>query len=135
MKIKLDEWAQMPTRSHEWDGGLDLYSPKSVWLWPCRQEFIDTGVHMSIPPGCVGLVKSRSGMMKKGVTTDGTIDSGYTGSIGVMLFNHSRGDVYIQQGDRIAQVVILPCVIPMLEEVDQLEDTERGDSGFGSTGR
>lgn len=139
LKIALDPGAHMPTRSHEYDAGLDLYATKDVWLRPCSFEFFDTGVHIAVPRGYVGLVKSRSGLTRNnGIKTDGTIDADYTGSIGVTLFNHSRGDVYIKAGDRIAQLVIVPCWIPKLEDieiVDELEETERGTGGFGSTGR
>lgn len=139
IKIALDPGAKMPTRAHDFDGGMDLYAVNDVWLRPCSSEFFDTGVHIAIPRGYVGFVKSRSGLMRRnGMKTDGTIDADYTGSIGVTLFNHSRGDVYIKAGDRIAQLVIVPCLIPKqedLELVDALEETERGAGGFGSTGR
>ena len=139
IKIALDPGAFMPTRAHDFDGGLDLYAVKDVWLRPCSAEFFDTGVHIAVPRGYVGFVKSRSGLMRKNkMKTDGTIDADYTGSIGVTLFNHSRGDVYIKRGDRIAQLVIVPCLLPRQEDlvlVDKLEETERGDGGFGSTGK
>ena len=134
MKIVLDEGA-MVSRAHPNDAGLDLYARTDTWIRPQGQEFFDTGVHVEIPEGAVGFVKSRSGMMMRGVTTDGTIDCGYTGSVGVMLFNHTKGDIFIHAGERIAQLVIVPCLIPELEEVDKLEETDRGDNGFGSTGR
>lgn len=138
MRIALDPGAIMPTRAHEDDAGLDLYAMTNVWLRPCSAEFFDTGVHMEIPKGYVGLLKSRSGLMlMNDIKTDGTIDAGYTGSIGVKLFNHGRGDVFINRGDRIGQIVIVPCLRPKLElvDVEDLEPTERGDGGFGSTGK
>ena len=136
MKVKLDPGAYLPTRAHENDGGLDLYAMKSVWIRPRSSEFFDTGVHVAIPKGYVGFVKSRSGlMMKHDVKTDGTIDSGYTGSIGVKLFNHGGGDLYIKAGERIAQLVIVPIITPELDLVNELEETDRGVGGFGSTGR
>lgn len=139
IKIALDPGAFMPRRAHEYDAGLDLCAMYDVWLRPCCSEFFDTGVHLAVPRGYVGLVKSRSGLMRKnGVDTDGTIDADYTGSIGVTLFNHSKGDIYIKRGDRIAQLVIVPCLLPKqedLELVDNLDETDRGDGGFGSTGR
>lgn len=139
IKIALDPGAYMPTRAHEWDAGMDLYAMKDVWLRPCSAEFFDTGVHIAVPRGYVGFVKPRSGLMRQNsMKTDGTIDADYTGSIGVTLFNHSRKDVYIKRGDRIAQLVIVPCLIPKAEDlelVDTLEETERGAGGFGSTGR
>mgnify|MGYP003293464584 CR=1 FL=1 len=141
MKIMLDDGAILPTRAHPWDAGLDLYAPESVILrgrseWYENSVVIDTGVHVQIPEGMVGLVKSKSGLMcKHNIVTDGTIDSHYTGSIKVKLFNHSEEDYFIKAGDKIAQLVIVKCELPELELVDSLEETDRGDGGFGSTGR
>ena len=151
MKIMLDKGAYMPTRAHETDAGLDLYTPVDVCV-PKGETFatlsllksdvrngyatIDTGVHVEIPKGYVGFIKSKSGLMvKRGLTADGTIDSGYTGSIVVKLFNHTHKDYYFNAGDKIAQLVLLPIITPDLELVDSLEDTERGSNGFGSSGR
>ena len=141
MKIALDPGAILPTRAHPYDAGLDLYAPKSDGVYgisPCGgSATIDTGVHVQIPEGCVGFIKSKSGLMvKHRVVTDGTIDAHYTGSIKVKLFNHSPCLRYdVRPGDKIAQLVILPCVLPPLEPVDRLEETDRGNHGFGSTGR
>ena len=153
MKIMLDEGAKMPTRAHPWDAGLDLYSPVNVTVHgghatvcgydgyyygtaSAGREVINTGTHVQIPEGYVGLVKSKSGLMTKhGITTDGTIDAHYTGPIRVCLINHSSSDYKVKAGDKIAQLVIVPCLLPELELVDHLEETDRGDGGFGSTGR
>ena len=136
MKIMLDEGAKMPTRAHPWDAGLDLYAVEGGYIRVNNSHTFDTGVHVQIPEGYVGFIKSKSGLMvNHGITTDGTIDCGYTGSIRVCLFNH-RGSAYkVKAGDKIAQLVIVPCLIPRLELVDSLEETDRGDAGFGSTGR
>lgn len=136
MKVMLDKGAKMPTRAHEWDAGLDLYAKDEKWVpGECGVEF-DTGVHLDIPKGFVGFVKSRSGlMMKQCITTDGVVDAGYTGSIRVKLFNHGVFAHKVKAGDKIAQIVILPVATPPLELVDSLDETERGDHGFGSTGR
>ena len=136
MKIMLDEGAKMPTRAHPWDAGLDLYAMEDDYIPCCCSRIFDTGVHVQIPEGCVGLVKSKSGLMVNyGITTDGTIDSHYTGSIKVCLFNHGSSAYEVNAGDKIAQLVIVPCELPELELVDSLEETDRGDGGFGSTGR
>ena len=138
INVALDPGAYMPTRAHEWDAGLDLYAMRDMWIRPQSSEFFNTGVHVQIPRGFAGLVKSRSGLMRRNdSTTDGTIDADYTGSIGVSLFNHGRADLFIKAGDRIAQLVIVPCLRPKLQvvAVSELEETERGDSGFGSTGK
>lgn len=135
MKIMLDEGAKV-SRAHEWDAGLDLYAMEEQWVpGECGVEF-NTGVHLEIPNGFVGLVKSRSGLhMKQHITTDGVVDAGYTGAIRVKLTNHSIMAYKVKKGDKIAQLVIVPCLIPELELVDSLDETERGDNGFGSTGR
>ena len=139
MKITLDAGAVMPTYAHEYDAGLDLYAKKDgdkVMIPPLGGfKVFDTGVHMAIPQHFCGLVKSRSSMLVKGLKTDGLVDSDYTGSIRVILFNHSEHPYYVEPGDKIAQVVISPCLRPPLELTDTLEATDRGDNGFGSTGR
>lgn len=135
MKIKLDEGAKMPTRAHPWDGGLDLYARDFRYIRTNGTCTFDTGVHVEIPEGYVGLIRNRSSMMREGIYTDGTIDAHYTGSIKVQLCNRSAHKVYIQAGDRIAQLVIVKCELPRLELVDRLPETDRGNGGFGSTGR
>lgn len=136
MKVMLDEGAYMPTRAHSMDAGLDLYSPVDVMIMPQANAVIDTGVHVALPEGSVGFLKSKSGLnIKHGILSEGVIDAGYTGSIRVKLYNHGEEGYYIQRGDKITQLVILPVILPDLEQVDSLEDTERGCGGFGSTGR
>ena len=136
MKIKLDSGAYLPTRAHETDAGLDLYSMEDKTIPDLWGVEFDTGVHVAIPEGYVGLVKSKSGlMMKRNITTDGTIDCGYTGSIRVKLFNHGENVYRVMKGQKIAQLVIVPIITPELEVVDSLEETERGNGGFGSTGK
>ena len=137
MKIKLDKGAIAPSRGHTWDGGMDLYSPVDTIIPVNGRITLDTGVHLEIPERWVGLVRSRSGMMvRHGITAgEGTIDAHYTGSIRVCLFNHSDLEYRVNAGDKIAQLVIVPCMLPRLELVDSLEETDRGDNGFGSTGR
>lgn len=136
MKISLDEGAKMPTRGHTWDAGLDLYAMEDGYIRCNQSRTFNTGTHIQIPEGCVGLIKSRSGLMvNHGITTDGTIDAHYTGPIKVCLFNHGGSKYEVKAGDKIAQLVILPCLLPELELVDRLEETDRGDGGFGSTGR
>ena len=136
MKVMLDRGAKMPTRAHPWDAGLDLYSRETSTMWPNDSAKFDTGVHVEIPEGYVGLVKSKSGLMvNREIITDGTIDAHYTGSITVKLFNLGQRPYRVHAGDKIAQLVIVPCLLPDLEQVNSLEETDRGDCGFGSTGR
>ena len=135
MKVKLDKGAIMPTRAHPTDSGLDLYAPGLCVVYPGDSVTIDTGVHVEIPEGYAGFVKSRSGLMvRHGVTTDGVIDCGYTGAICVKLFNKGAAAVRIDKGARVAQLVLVKIDTPELELVDELGETERGNAGIGSTG-
>ena len=136
MKIQLDEGARMPTRAHETDAGLDIYARETAWVLAHGSTIFDTGVHVELPKGTVGMLKSKSGLnVKHGLTGEGVIDVGYTGSIKVKLYNNSDRSYLVSAGDKISQLVILPILTPDLELVDILGQTERGDGGFGSTGR
>lgn len=136
MKIVLDEGAYEPIRAHEADAGLDLLSPYCFILDAHSSIVIDTGVHIELPKSTVGMLKSKSGLnIKHGIIGDGTIDEGYTGSIRVKLYNLSDRPYNIMRGDKIIQLVIMPILRPQIEVVDRLEETERGENGFGSTGR
>ena len=139
MKVKLDPGAKMPTRAHETDAGLDLYSRETVTIFPGRSEIFDTGVHIELPHGYYGKIESKSGLnINQGIVScGGVIDEGYTGSIVVKLYNLESPDGYshtIHAGDKIAQLVIQTYATPELELVDALDETERGSNGFGSTG-
>lgn len=136
LKVTLDDGAVMPTRAHDLDAGLDLYAREEAVVLPYSSEKFDTGVHVEIPPGYVGMVKSKSGLnVRHGITSEGVIDAGYTGSIMVKLYNHTPEGVLIQKNQKISQLVIMPIATPTLELVDKLEETERGNGGFGSTGK
>ena len=136
MKIKLDNGAYMPTRAHETDAGLDLYATSTEIVRAGESATFDTGVHVELPYGTVGMIKSKSGLnVKHNLTSEGVIDVGYTGSICVKLYNHGDRDYVVRRGDKISQLVIMPILTPVLELVEDLEATERGNGGFGSTGR
>lgn len=139
MKVMLDEGAKMPTKAHKADAGFDLYIPTDYEqvIIPKRMSLtIDTGVHIEIPEGFVGMIKSKSGLnVKKNILCEGVIDSGYTGSIVVKAYNNGDSDVILNGGDKITQLVLLPIAITELELVDSLDDTERGNNGFGSSGK
>ena len=126
----------MPERAHETDAGLDLRARANETVPAGSSAVFDTGVHVEIPAGYVGLLKSKSGLnVKHSLTSDGVIDSGYTGCICVKLYNHGDIDYTVCKGDKISQLVILPILTPALELVSCLEETKRGNDGFGSTGR
>ena len=138
MKIILDVGAYLPTYAHDADAGMDLRTPVAFIVPAHGSHTVDTGVHIQIPAGQVGFIKSKSGLnVKGGLTATGTIDSGFTGSIRVKLYNHSDEDYMLSRGDKITQLVLLYIAKPEngFEIVDHFEETERGDNGFGSTGR
>ena len=136
MKIMLDPGAKCPTRAHISDAGLDLYSPIDIAIEGYSSETIDTGVHVELPEGTVGFLKSKSGLnVKHSITSEGVIDEGYTGSIRVKLYNNRPTRYCVCKGDKISQLVILPVIKPDIRIVESLEATSRGNNGFGSTGR
>ena len=136
MNIMLDSTALMPKRGHATDAGLDLLSPIDTVVPANGSISIDTGVHIESPPNTAGFLKSKSGLnVKYGITSEGVIDVGYTGSIAVKLYNHSGMDYVVRRGDKISQLVVVKIDTPELVLVDKLADTERGSGGFGSTGR
>ena len=135
MACVVDPGAGIPTRAHRNDAGLDLYSTKDGWILPKSRKVFGTGFHIAIPAGYVGMVTSKSGLMRKGITSRGTIDCGYTGEIKAVLFNHSWLPKRIRKGQKITQLVLMPIVTPHLEIVGSLDNTARGNGGFGSTGK
>lgn len=138
MKIILDVGAYLPTYAHDADAGMDLRTPVA-FIVPAHGSYtVDTGVHIQIPVGQVGFIKSKSGLnFKDGLTSEGVIDAGFNNSIRVKLYNHSDEDYMFSRGDKITQLVLLYIAKPEngFEIVDHFEETERGDNGFGSTGR
>jgi dUTP pyrophosphatase len=136
MNVKLSNGAIMPKKAYETDAGFDLYSLDTKIIQPHTSETFDTGVHVELPQNTVGLIKSKSGLnIRHGLVSEGVIDVGYTGSIRVNLYNHSNVPYTVMKGDKISQLVIVPIVQVNLKLVDSLENTERGNGGFGSTGK
>ena len=137
---KLDEKAKMPYYGSEYAAGADLYAcmEEPLTIVAGTTEFVHTGLAMEIPVGLVGLVYARSGLAcKKGLAPAnkvGVIDSDYRGEIMVALHNHAAEDITIEPGERVAQMVIAPYVFARYEEAEELEDTVRGDGGFGHSG-
>lgn len=131
----LDEDAKMPERAHATDAGLDLFSREFAIVEGGGSYKFDTGVHIAIPAGYVGMVKAKSGLnTNHNITCTGVVDAGYTGSIAVKLYNHGTDNLIVDPGMKIAQLVILPIITPDLRVVNGMQKTDRGDNGFGSTG-
>ena len=138
---KLNENARVPTYGSEFAAGADLYAclDADVTIAPAETLLIHTGLAMQIPEGLVGLIYARSGLAsKKGLAPAnkvGVIDSDYRGEIMVALHNHSAVAQTVENGERIAQIVIAPYLTVDFCETDTLDKTERGAGGFGSTGK
>lgn len=130
--------AVLPTRATKGSAGMDLYSVESVTLAPGEYKLVPTGLSMSIPAGFEVQIRPRSGLaLKQGVTvlnSPGTIDSDYRGEVGVILINHGHQTVTLHSGERIAQMVIGSVTHLDIKLVETLDETERGEGGFGSTG-
>ena len=139
MKIKLLDENCLPTKAHVTDAGYDLRARKDMSVFPHDVEFVPTGVCVEIPVGYVGLLFPRSSISKtplRMANSVGVIDAGYTGEIKVPLYNTDEVEIVdVNKFERIAQLVIVPCMDFELEPVDELEDTERGTGGFGSSGK
>jgi dUTP pyrophosphatase len=135
---RLHEDAVLPSYAHPGDAGLDLSAAAPVTLGPGARAAVPTGLALAIPDGWVGLVHPRSGLARRhGVTVanaPGTIDAGYRGEVQVLLVNLGQDTVEVAAGDRIAQLLLQAVGRAQLVEVADLDDTERGVGGFGSTG-
>ncbi|MBK5233161.1 MAG: dUTP diphosphatase [Thermoleophilia bacterium] len=136
----LADGATLPTRAHEGDAGLDLYASEPAHIGPGERWQVGTGIAVEIPDGHAGLVLPRSGLARKHgisvVNAPGLIDSGYRGELKVLLLNNDPAEVFrIEPGDRIAQLVVVPVALAEPAEAESLSASERGEGGFGSTGR
>lgn len=134
---RLDHEAVIPSQAKHSDAGYDLHALENYTLFPGEREMFRTGIAVAIPDGYVGYIKPRSGLAaRRGLDVlGGVIDSGYRGEIGVILINLDPADsINVMAGDRIAQLVIQPVASVMFVERTELDQSHRGDNGFGSTG-
>lgn len=135
---KTDPSATLPSYAHPGDAGMDLCSVEELVIPRGERRLVRTGLAMRLPSGYEAQVRPRSGLaLKKGVTvlnSPGTIDEGYRGEIGVILVNLGDEPFGVCKGDRIAQMVVAPCARAEIALVSELDSTERGAGGFGSTG-
>lgn len=136
--VALDEGAHLPEYGHPEDAGADLRCIKGMTIEAGKSGVFKTGVHVKVPHGCFGLLISKSGLnVKNELTSRGVIDEGYTGEIIVRVYNHSDSDFEFKDGDKITQIVFIPVIHGVFNQVDKITESESGrnDSGFGSTGR
>lgn len=135
---KISEKAIIPFKAHEGDAGMDLFSVENVVIKPMERKLIHTGIKIQLPHNTEAQIRPRSGLaLKHGITvlnTPGTIDEGYRGEIGIILINLGSEEFIVEQGMKIAQMIIKPTLVLEVEEVVELTETTRGEGGFGSTG-
>ena len=132
--------ARMPERAYDGDAAFDLYAAEAAALPPGRRAVIGTGIALGLPPGLAALTLPRSGLAARHgisiVNTPGLIDPGYRGELRIILLNTDLDQPFeVSVGDRIAQLLLLPLAAVSLVRAEALEDTPRGESGFGSSGR
>ena len=135
---RIDPAATLPSYAHPGDAGMDIRSIEELSIAPGARSLVRTGLVMMLPPGYEAQVRPRSGLaLKNGVTvlnTPGTIDEGYRGEVGVILANFGSEPFKVEKGSKIAQIVVAPCTRVEIEETAEVDSTERGEGGFGSTG-
>ena len=135
---KINQKAIIPFQAHKGDAGMDLFSVDEVILKPMERKLIHTGIKIQLPENTEAQIRPRSGLaLKNGITvlnTPGTIDEGYRGEIGIILINLGSEEFKVEQGMKVAQMVIKPTLTLEVEEVIELTETTRGEGGFGSTG-
>lgn len=135
---KINAKAIIPSYANEGDAGLDLYSVEKLVLAPGERGLIHTGIKIELPKNTEAQIRPRSGLaLKNGISlvnSPGTIDEGYRGEIGVIVINHGLESFTVEEGMKIAQMVIKPVWRVEVEEVSSLSDSERGEKGYGSSG-
>ena len=144
---QLDENAKIPTRAYETDAGLDLYCLEDVTIYPTYQlddrgnlednfpRIVKTGIAIQLTDGHYGHICEKSGLASRGIKVGGgIIDSSYTGEVKVIMYNLTASTFKFEKGQKVAQLIIQSCIQPEIEIVDNLEETDRSDSGFGSSG-
>ena len=139
LKIKkVNKDAKLPEYAHEGDAGLDLFSVDDITILPGESKLVKTGIQIELPKDTEAQIRPRSGLALKNqitvLNTPGTIDEGYRGEIGVILINHGKQQFNVEKEMKIAQMVIKPVLRVNIKEVAGLNDTTRGEGGFGSTG-
>lgn len=136
LKIKkLNPKAKLPTRAHSTDCGADIFCLEGAILNPGEGKLFKTGIAGEFPVGFVGMICDRSSMAKRGLkVAGGIVDPGFTGELGVVLRNITSAQLTITEGDKIAQLLMIPVATPEIIEVAELPNSERGIKGWGSSG-
>lgn len=136
MRVKLSPGAYPPTRAHDTDAGLDIRLPKGGLVRAGQSRTFATGVYVELPEGTVGLLLPKSGLMVgHDILCFGVVDVGYSGQIMAHVFNHGPNDYEFAAGDKVTQLVVVPCRYETVEIVDEICGGNRGQNGFGSSGK
>lgn len=136
VRFSLDDGAYPPGRAHDTDAGSDLRTPVMLRVPPHDSAVVDLGVHVELPPHACGLLVSKSGLnVVHALTSTGLIDQGYSGPMRVRIYNDGPDWYLFRAGDKVTQIVLLPVLYPTWRGCAAVEGGERGDAGFGSTGR
>lgn len=136
MRVKLDPGAYLPERAHTTDAGLDIRLPHGGLVRAGQSRTFATGVHVELPEGTVGLLLPKSGLMVgHDILCFGVVDEGYSGQIMAHVFNHGPNDYEFAAGDKVTQLVVVPCRYEAVEIVGEISGGERRGAGFGSTGK
>ncbi len=136
MRVKLSPGAYPPTRAHDTDAGLDIRLPKGGLVRAGQSRTFATGVYVELPEGTVGLLLPKSGLMVDyDILCFGVVDEGYSGQIMAHVFNHGPNDYEFAAGDKVTQLVVVPCRYEAVEIVDKISRGDRGENGFGSSGK
>lgn len=136
MRVKLSPGAYPPTRAHDTDAGLDIRLPFGGLVRAGQSRTFATGVYVELPEGTVGLLLPKSGLMVgHDILCFGVVDEGYSGQIMAHVFNHGPNDYEFEAGDKVTQLVVVPCRYEAVEIVDKISRGDRGENGFGSSGK
>ena len=136
MKLDPEKGALLPIRAHRTDAGADILTPRSFMLAAKSSAIIRTGVHVELPRGTVGMLKSKSGLnIFHDIVGEGVIDEGFDGEVVVKLYNLGNNPYQFERGDKIIQLVVMQVLYPDIVQADEISGGERGANGYGSTGR
>lgn len=133
---KLDPRAKIPVRAHDTDSGADLFALEKTVLPPCAITKVHTGIAVELPENTSGIIWGKSSVESKGIKAmAGLVDAPYRGELIVCMYNLNDTEFVFEEGQKVAQLVVLPTLYPSFEEVSELTETTRADGGFGSTGK
>ena len=134
--VKMSEKATIPSKGTPTAAGFDLYSAKTITIWPKTREVVPTDLKIELPRNSYGQIAPRSGLALKGLDIGaGVIDQDYRGNLKILLINNGTTSYEVREGERVAQLLVKPILNPTIKTMEELTESTRGDRGFGSTGK